>query len=735
MFSQDVKLLTSFEYDQMQTWGWNGDSSSGYGTLFQGDATDSSYALGKDFGASNVSYYLSFPQDLGNTGFFNAQIYRMGTVFMTKGHFGSWLGTDWSGYDRLRIDIKSTVDSCVVWLQLQDETSSPFLIRKYVVPANSWVTLEYDLARANRLLSIPQTAEGAAYWGVDTLKGRLLNPAKLTNININAVAFYGKRAERILIDNMRLLKAGADDGSALQVVRDTSALPAVQALPMAAPSWAKYAGARDKTPLSFETPSVIDYGSGGNYCYPLLSGIPYAIAAVDNNRLIMAGWIYGAAKHSVDGGKTWTSSGSVLHSQMAPGNYLCGSGDDLLVFYTESCAGGVGPSAFWFRQFKFNGTGWDLSARAMIHPNTYHCAEWKVTGVRQNNGRIWMAANNDTRYGGRHAQAIFSDDGGGLWRSQDAAGVVDGESARTYGLSSGKQIGIPLWVENSSKWSYSNLHTLGTLSKMPGVYTRPMIIPYGENAACLFNEAYSVKWSRFDGSSWSTPATILNLDQDVYTAVTYHSDSIYFSVNSKVYVFNGSGSAVDITPPDGKGGVLSLSGNTLLTFWQEQSGSEYLIRYSTKELPDGNWSPAATLATETVSCKLSSTMVAPENFFPVAWAYTGTTSWIKFLRIPNDNYTGVEKKETKAQPSFFLKNSPNPFRQSTVFNYGLPTSGNVSITIYDRCGRLVTSLVQGQQEAGQHKVRWNAHGMATGVYFVKIKANGLSVVNKTLIVR
>jgi len=70
LFSQDVKLLAGFEYDDMQTWtGWSGTAISegtsamggSYGTLFQGDATEGDWAVGRDISSDAVSWYLTSP--------------------------------------------------------------------------------------------------------------------------------------------------------------------------------------------------------------------------------------------------------------------------------------------------------------------------------------------------------------------------------------------------------------------------------------------------------------------------------------------------------------------------------------------------------------------------------------------------------------------------------------------------------------------------------------------------
>jgi len=73
-------------------------------------------------------------------------------------------------------------------------------------------------------------------------------------------------------------------------------------------------------------------------------------------------------------------------------------------------------------------------------------------------------------------------------------------------------------------------------------------------------------------------------------------------------------------------------------------------------------------------------------------------------------------------PSEFalLSNYPNPFNASTNISFSLAEAGNVSLNVYDITGRLVVTLVDGQMDAGQHVVAWDASSVSSGVYFYKL---------------
>ena len=68
------------------------------------------------------------------------------------------------------------------------------------------------------------------------------------------------------------------------------------------------------------------------------------------------------------------------------------------------------------------------------------------------------------------------------------------------------------------------------------------------------------------------------------------------------------------------------------------------------------------------------------------------------------------------------QNYPNPVAQATRIKFALPEAAAVDVRIYDAAGRMVATLVQGDQTAGFHEVSWNTGSLASGVYFVRMQA-------------
>ena len=80
-------------------------------------------------------------------------------------------------------------------------------------------------------------------------------------------------------------------------------------------------------------------------------------------------------------------------------------------------------------------------------------------------------------------------------------------------------------------------------------------------------------------------------------------------------------------------------------------------------------------------------------------------------------------------------NYPNPFNPVTAIAYSIPKADNVLLQVIDVRGRVVRTLVDGQQDAGEHTVRWdgtNTAGVtvASGVYFSRLVVGDRDAVSK-----
>ncbi len=91
------------------------------------------------------------------------------------------------------------------------------------------------------------------------------------------------------------------------------------------------------------------------------------------------------------------------------------------------------------------------------------------------------------------------------------------------------------------------------------------------------------------------------------------------------------------------------------------------------------------------------------------------------------------------------QNYPNPFNPTTTISFSLVERGSVQLEIYDITGKKVTTLVDGERDAGNYSVVWSGQDgsgkqVASGVYFYRLSSqlNGatrFTGVGKMLMVR
>jgi len=79
--------------------------------------------------------------------------------------------------------------------------------------------------------------------------------------------------------------------------------------------------------------------------------------------------------------------------------------------------------------------------------------------------------------------------------------------------------------------------------------------------------------------------------------------------------------------------------------------------------------------------------------------------------------------------------SPNPFNPSTALSYELRAASFVKLTVYSMAGRRVAELVNGQQEAGVHRLIFEGANLATGVYLARIQVGDQVQVVRMMLVK
>lgn len=86
------------------------------------------------------------------------------------------------------------------------------------------------------------------------------------------------------------------------------------------------------------------------------------------------------------------------------------------------------------------------------------------------------------------------------------------------------------------------------------------------------------------------------------------------------------------------------------------------------------------------------------------------------------------------------QNFPNPFNPETQFSYTLNESGTISLGIYDIMGKLIYTVYDGFQRAGNHNVLWsgldqNKRPVSSGVYFYRLVTQSNTISKKMVLAK
>lgn len=112
--------------------------------------------------------------------------------------------------------------------------------------------------------------------------------------------------------------------------------------------------------------------------------------------------------------------------------------------------------------------------------------------------------------------------------------------------------------------------------------------------------------------------------------------------------------------------------------------------------------------------------------------------------LADDNYTTIYPAlgTGSTLPNGFelSQNYPNPFNPTTEIKFSLSEAGHVLLEIYNINGQLVTTLADGQFDAGWHTIEWNSRDnndqpVASGIYLYRLESDNHSQSKKMMLLK
>ena len=81
------------------------------------------------------------------------------------------------------------------------------------------------------------------------------------------------------------------------------------------------------------------------------------------------------------------------------------------------------------------------------------------------------------------------------------------------------------------------------------------------------------------------------------------------------------------------------------------------------------------------------------------------------------------------------QNYPNPFNPSTKITFDIAENSNVTISIYEITGKLVSQVLNSDLNAGSYEINFNAAALSSGVYFYTLSAGSFRETKKMTLIK
>ncbi|MEM1042493.1 MAG: T9SS type A sorting domain-containing protein [Bacteroidota bacterium] len=152
--------------------------------------------------------------------------------------------------------------------------------------------------------------------------------------------------------------------------------------------------------------------------------------------------------------------------------------------------------------------------------------------------------------------------------------------------------------------------------------------------------------------------------------------------------------------------------------------------------PPGDYSYAlnigrfADLAVDSEAFEITVTGAARVASGPEVWTVTDATPW-----EVSQTQSVAPSSETLPLEFALAAAYPNPFASATTVGFALPEAADVRLAVFDVLGREVALLAEGEYAAGRHTARFEAAGLASGLYLVRMTAGGFAETQRVTLAR
>jgi len=176
--------------------------------------------------------------------------------------------------------------------------------------------------------------------------------------------------------------------------------------------------------------------------------------------------------------------------------------------------------------------------------------------------------------------------------------------------------------------------------------------------------------------------------------------------------------------------------NTVELYWQSP-GDPDIANYTVYRSSNADFSPNARLQTHYETADTSLTLSENETGYYYRVAANDIHGNQSEYSAPLTVTSSGTQNELAGIPQTYSlqQNYPNPFNPTTQITYGIPEKSHVRLTVFDLLGNKVATLVNAEQTAGWHQLKWRGKDqqgqqVSTGIYFLRIEAGSFHATRK-----
>ncbi len=165
----------------------------------------------------------------------------------------------------------------------------------------------------------------------------------------------------------------------------------------------------------------------------------------------------------------------------------------------------------------------------------------------------------------------------------------------------------------------------------------------------------------------------------------------------------------------------------------EQNNRSFILERSTSDAP---WTEIARINGQGNSMTATSYAYVDENV-SVGTAYRYRLKSLDFSGVVEElsEVLAVPLAEEAPEGYSLAQNYPNPFNAVTELSYMIADAGHVRLAVYDITGRLVATLVNEEQGAGEYRVTFDAGDLPSGVYIYSLKSGAFAAQQKMVLLK